>query len=571
MREQDRMARRYLRLARARNILLGAIVGVAWLADKERLPVKTCLLIPPILLFVTTVLLRNRTRMVWRRAGLAVAFYNQRLARLEDRWAGQGSSGSRYLDASHPCAADLDLFGSSCLFELLCPPCSRIGEDTLASWLCTPAAAEVVRHRQAAVCELAGHLALREDLAVLSADLPDGDVLVTLAAWTVAAPRGIASQYRWAVRFLACLPLGALVGGILLGAGLIPFLGALLLARAVGWVLRGGAKDSVELIEMQGYGIVPLAALMGRLESETFTAPALAAISSTLTRSPGPASRQLLRLGRMLGRSPLASLLLGREWVVLAAEVWRLRAGGILARWLRALGEAEALCAFAAFSFENPTHNFPEIVHEGTCFEAAGLGHPLLPHAICVTNDVRLDNELRLLVVSGSNMSGKSTLLRAVGINAVLALCGAPVRAQRMRLSPFVIGATLHVQDSLQAGHSRFFAEVLRVRRLLDLARGQPPLLFLLDELFQGTNSHDRRHGAEAVLRNLLAAGAVGLVTTHDLALTELVGLFAPHAQNVHFTDHFEDGKMVFDYRMKPGVVPSSNGLALMRAVGIEV
>jgi DNA mismatch repair ATPase MutS len=176
-----------------------------------------------------------------------------------------------------------------------------------------------------------------------------------------------------------------------------------------------------------------------------------------------------------------------------------------------------------------------------------------------------------LLIVSGSNMSGKSTLLRSVGINAVLALAGGPVRARRLRLSALAVGATLRIQDSLQAGRSRFFAEVLRVRQLLDLAGAKPPLLFLLDELFGGTNSGDRRRGAEAVLRQLLQAGAIGLVTTHDLALTELAGSLAPQAANVHFADRYEGGKLLFDHQMRPGVVPNGNGLALMRAVGIEL
>jgi DNA mismatch repair ATPase MutS len=188
-----------------------------------------------------------------------------------------------------------------------------------------------------------------------------------------------------------------------------------------------------------------------------------------------------------------------------------------------------------------------------------------------VPNDVCLSGDLRVLMVSGSNMSGKSTLLRCVGVNAVLALAGAPVRAQRFRLSPLAVGATLRIEDSLQAGHSRFYAEVLRVRQLLDLAAGSPPLLFLMDELFQGTNSLDRQRGAEAVIRRLIEAGGIGLVTTHDLALTQLADLLAPRAANVHFEDRFKEGKLVFDYRMRPGVVPSSNGLTLMRAVGIDV
>jgi DNA mismatch repair ATPase MutS len=167
-------------------------------------------------------------------------------------------------------------------------------------------------------------------------------------------------------------------------------------------------------------------------------------------------------------------------------------------------------------------------------------------------------------------MSGKSTFLRAIGVNVVLALAGAPVTARRMRVSPLVLGATLHVEDSLQAGHSRFYTEILRIRRIVDAAHGPVPLLFLLDEILHGTNSFDRRVGAEGIVRALVGFGAIGLVTTHDLALTELPSALDA-AVNMHFEDRLEDGRMVFDYRLRPGVVEHSNALALMRAVGLDV
>ena len=191
--------------------------------------------------------------------------------------------------------------------------------------------------------------------------------------------------------------------------------------------------------------------------------------------------------------------------------------------------------------------------------------------AKCVRNPVTLNEQVPARIVSGSNMSGKSTLLRTVGINTVLALAGAPVRADRLRIAPMAIGATLRIQDSLQAGRSRFFAEITRLRQLVDLAKGPLPLLFLLDEILNGTNSHDRRVGAESLLRGLIGLGAVGLVTTHDLALAEIADRLEAGAENVHFADHFEGGTMHFDHRMRPGVVRHSNALALMRAVGLDV
>jgi DNA mismatch repair ATPase MutS len=235
------------------------------------------------------------------------------------------------------------------------------------------------------------------------------------------------------------------------------------------------------------------------------------------------------------------------------------------------LGELEALVAVGTYTAERSDDALPTIVEQGPLFDAEALGHPLLPADHCVRNDLTLGATVAVLVVSGSNMSGKSTMLRAVGVNAVLAQMGAPVRAARLRLSPLAIGASIRTLDSLRDGTSRFYAEITRIRQLVDLAEGPRPLLFLLDEILHGTNSHDRRIGAEAIVRGLVRRGATGMVTTHDLALATVADDPTVRARNVHFADHIEDARMVFDYRMRDGIVTHSNALALMRAVGLEV
>jgi DNA mismatch repair ATPase MutS len=175
------------------------------------------------------------------------------------------------------------------------------------------------------------------------------------------------------------------------------------------------------------------------------------------------------------------------------------------------------------------------------------------------------------MIVSGSNMSGKSTLLRTLGVNVALAQAGAPVRARRLRLSPLAVGASIHLTDSLQGGISRFYAEILRLRQILDLTAGRLPALFLVDEFLHGTNSHDRRIGAEALVRGLVVRGAIGLITTHDLALADIVETLGERAANVHFEDRIEDGRICFDYVLRPGVVSKSNAIELMRSVGLEI
>jgi DNA mismatch repair ATPase MutS len=271
---------------------------------------------------------------------------------------------------------------------------------------------------------------------------------------------------------------------------------------------------------------------------------------------------------------PFSCLLFWGTQFAHAIEAWRAAAGPAVPRWLAVVGEFEALAALAGYAWEHPEDPFPDIVDEtrGPRFDAEGLGHPLIPQGTCVPNDVRLGGgHPHALVVSGSNMSGKSTLLRTVGVNTVLALAGAPVRARRLTLTPLSVGATLRVQDSLQSGTSRFYAEITRLRAIVDLTQGSPPLLFLLDEMLNGTNSRDRRAGAEAVLGWLIDRGAIGLVTTHDLALSEIADALAPRAANVHFEDHLADGRMRFDYLCRPGIMTRSNALALMRAVGLDV
>lgn len=300
-----------------------------------------------------------------------------------------------------------------------------------------------------------------------------------------------------------------------------------------------------------------------------------------------PPSAQIARLARLVQRldsrrnqffAPIDLLTFWTVHVACAIERWRAACGPAFARWLHASGEFEALCALAGYAYEQPDAIFPELLPaHPPRFEAEALAHPLLPLAKAVGNDVRLGGESTVWIVSGSNMSGKSTLLRAVGVNTVLALAGAPVRARSLRLSPLAVGASIQVRDSLQQGKSRFYAEITRIKAVLELGQQEggdktrPALLFLLDEILHGTNSHDRRIGAEAIVRGLVATGAIGLVTTHDLALTRLAEALVPRVVNVHFQDTLEDGRMHFDFHLRPGVVEKSNALELMRAVGLKV
>jgi DNA mismatch repair ATPase MutS len=241
--------------------------------------------------------------------------------------------------------------------------------------------------------------------------------------------------------------------------------------------------------------------------------------------------------------------------------------------WLRRLGEIEALSSLAGYAFEHPADPFPEILPASTPaqVQAEDLKHPLMVESKCVGNDVSLDPNHRLIVISGSNMSGKSTYLRTLGVNLVLAMAGAPVRARKFRLTHLCIGASIRTLDSIHEGTSRFYAEITRLGQIVKLAGQGTPLVFLLDEILGGTNSHDRRIGAGCVARTLVERGALGLITTHDLALAQIAEEIQPPGANYHFEDQILNGKMSFDYRLQPGVVQKSNALELMRLVGLDV
>jgi len=523
-----------------------------------------------------------RGRLTWMER--SAAFYESGLDRIKGN-SGKGSNGSRFADDTHAYAADLDLFGPGSVFERVTACRTRVGEDTLAAWLKAPAHPEEVQARQEAVVDLNPRLNLREAVAVAGIDAPAADYH-PLANWGNSAHETMSVWKRRAIEFLGWGNVFAWIGWLVVGIGvfgplLVLVFGLLSLVLAV--PLYSWARLVLQPLEKVEGDLSLLEAVLARLEREPFTSARLNALQITMKTGGVLGSTQLKELRALLGwynarRNPFfLPVAILRMWDIRYAfllEAWRARSGPIIGRWLKAVGEAEALSSLAGYAYENPEDRFPVVESGPVHLTAIGIGHPLIPAKRCVRNDVTLNSETgpRILLISGSNMSGKSTLLRTVAVNTVLALAGGVVRAESFRLTPVTLGATMRVQDSLQAGLSRFFAEVTKVRALLDLARNRtiPPLVFLLDELFSGTNSSDRVAGAEGVARALLAAGALGFITTHDLSLAA-IGDRLHGAMNFHFCDGFAGGELQFDYTMRPGIVPHGNGLALMRAVGLEV
>ncbi|HWJ35467.1 MAG TPA: hypothetical protein VNR70_09370 [Steroidobacteraceae bacterium] len=594
-----RLDRLHGHMGTARLVLAAAFLALAW-ACLERRTASPLWLLVLSGIFLALVLYHQRIRALRALTRRAVTFYRAGLERLQGQPRQGGRSGEQFIDEHHLYGADLDLFGKQSLYERLCTARTPMGESTLANWLLAPADLATIRERQACVAELRGRVDLREDLAILG---EPPHIALQSAALTKWADAPDELSHRW-LRVTTFLLIASAAATAMIWAiwGLaFPFLAVLVIEAALNYAFRDRVHATVSGVEHAYEDLKLLSVLLRRIEAESFEAPLLRALKVKLSSHSLTASTTLAKLATIVNfvearRNPfLVPLMLPLMYTIqsaLAAERWRQRHGRIVVSWLSVLGEIEALESLAAYSFERPDDPFPEFLEGPAAFIAAGLGHPLISAQTRVRNDVDISGDTRVLVVSGSNMSGKSTLLRSVGMNTVLAMAGAPVCAVRLRLTPLQVGASIRVNDSLYEGSSRFYAEITRLRQLFEPPRPAPtaasattgsatamsatamaqlPLMFLLDELLQGTNSTDRRIGAQGVVRALINRGAIGLISTHDLALTEGTELRRGALKNVHFQDELEDGKLYFDFKLREGVVTKSNGIELMRAIGLEV
>jgi len=543
--------------------------GVRWIAPQW--------LLVPIAAFVAAVLHHQRIREARGRAQRAVAFYRAGLERLRDQWRGGRPTGERFDVAHHIYASDLDLFGPDSLYELLCAARTQMGEDTLAQWLLAPADIDTICGRHAAIADLRTRLDLHEDLAAGGEPARIALRPEMLTAWVQAPNRLNHRWLRWTAPLLAVLAVAAAAAWAIWGVS-FPLLAVLMIEGAVAAYLKTPIREAIVAVESAYEDLKGLSLLLRRIEAERFDAPPLRALLEKLSSHALSASATFTKLATIVNfvearRNPILApfllLIMYPLQAALAAERWRSAHGAAIPAWLDVLGEIESLVSLAQYAYEHPGDPFPEFTAGAASFQAVDLGHPLIPAAVRVCNDVDISGSTRVLLVSGSNMSGKSTLLRTVGINTVLAMAGGPVRARRLQMTPLRIGASIRINDSLHEGSSRFYAEITRLRQLFEPA--QLPLLFLLDELLQGTNSADRRVGAQGVIRALIERGAIGLVSTHDLALAEVPGLGPGSLVNVHFQDELVDGRLKFDFRLRAGIVTKSNGLALMRSIGLDV
>ena len=572
------LRRRELRISVARIVFVAAAIAIAFF--------HLGIALIPFAGFILLAIVHERVIRARRRMERSAAFFERGLARLDGTWQGRGDPGETFADDHHPYSGDFDLFGRGSLYELISLAVTSAGRVRLAWWLKEPSmdAAEI-QSRQASVLELRDNVDLREDVAIGAAEVALEVESAKVDAWGSMPAVTFTPVQRIAAIVLPVIAVVVLAQTLpslwrrMLGEPdtfpLSPLVIVIAMIAVVSHTLKARVEQITQGVERAEPALALLGEILERIERQPFASPKLAQVKGRIRGAHLEIERLRKRVALLEARRnqffiPIAALLMWTANVAFAIERWRAQHGTHIADWIEAVGDFEALSSLASFAFEHPAFAMPSIAESAPLFDARELGHPLIPDDRRITNDLRLDDTLRLLIVSGSNMSGKSTMLRSAGIAAVLAMAGAPVCAKSLAISPMAVGASISIHDSLQENASRFYAEILRIRQVLEMSH-RGPLLFLLDEMLAGTNSHDRRIGAEAIVRSLVDRGAIGLVSTHDLALAQIADELAPRAANVHFEDHLEEGRVVFDYQMRAGVVTKSNALELMRSVGIEV
>jgi hypothetical protein len=558
-----------------------AVAAIAFLAAifLLRHTQRIALLLIPIALYILLAILHDKLIRSIRTHTRAIDFCRRGLDRLADRWAGKGETGDRFLDPEHPYARDLDLFGKASLFELLSTARTRAGEETLAAWLLAAAPVDEVLLRQQAVSTLQHRVPFREQLFLLGDTVRTGVNPAALIAWGERGPAFPSRATRVATSLLAILWVGSLVAWGLWDLG---WVAASISVLNLAWAHRlyarvdaaaSAAEDATQDLEL-------LAGVLSLLEHEPFTAPRLLDLQAALRTGGVPPSIAIRKLARTVEYlkhrhnrffRPLDLFVFWAAHFLFAVETWQRRFGPQIRAWLQAVGEFEALVSLSTYAYEHPADVFPEFTAGAALFHAQGLAHPLLPAAHSVRNHFTLGDGLELVILSGPNMSGKSTFIRAIGLNAVLAQCGAPVRAARLRLSPLAVAASICILDSLSGGVSRFYAEIRKIKLITDLTRGPAPVLFLLDELLSGTNSDDRLAGTEFVVRSLVARQAIGIVSTHDLALARIPDAMGARAANFSFEGRLENNRLLFDYTLHPGIAKTRSALELMQSIGLDI
>ncbi len=514
---------------------------------------------------------------------LLVKINEEALSRLKGEWTGFPDDGGEFSDDSHSYTQDLDIFGKASLFQWTSCAKTFLGRRHFAGLLSgQPGSSAEIEGRQEAAEELANMTAWRQRLLAEGMSAPaaaeDPELLISWAgeAYELYGRKG----FILAVRALPILT--AILALLSFAFSLIPWYipVAMLLVQYI--LLKARARRNAIIFKLAGKfsgGVLAYSRMLKLFEKRGFKTEELKGLQMRMTGKDGiSAFRWVGRLGVIIDsisnrNTPFYfifnNIALWDYQKLIALEKWKREAGRSLEGWLAALGEAEALCSLALIRHDNPGWARPEILGRLDGYEAVNLGHPLLSQKNRVNNDLLIHSPARVQLITGSNMSGKSTLLRTAGINLVLAYAGAPVCSASFRVPLLEIHTCMRVGDNLGKNISSFYAELVRIKKIVEAVSEGRRVFFLLDEIFKGTNSVDRHQGASVLIKKLSLSDTLGLVSTHDL---ELCGLAEENGkiENYHFREYYNEEGIYFDYRLQPGASTTRNAAYLMKLAGIE-
>lgn len=577
----QKLKRRDQRFVRFRVAIFVFAVGLAILCLGEPEYVSWWWISIPALLFVSLLPFHQTCIKRLKLAQAVSAFHASRLRRLDREFGEDVSNGSEFASDLHPWTQDLDVFGPGSLFQLLNECRTQPGRRKLAEWLHMVSNGDTIRLRQARAQGLKNELALRESLACVPDSAQWGTAERLLMEWVQESAQPMP---WWIVAWsllvgVIAIPVIVLVLMEILSLQML-LLVILLQAPAIS-MTRRQIKSVSQRMDNVDSALRQFGLVMDVFERHSVDEPAIRDLQNRFHSESETASQAIRRLSQLtqwLNNSTRNQFFAPIAWacglfvlLTFLLERWRIKHGRDVADWLETTATLEASLSVAGYCFDHPHDCLPVISDTQPELIVELVGHPLLKESACVRNSVSLTTDKPLLLISGSNMSGKSTFLRSLGASVVLTLCGSVVRAKSFRTYPFQLATAMRVSDSLQEGRSLFFTVVRRLKTVVDLTDQPRIVLFLLDEILNGTNSHDRRRGAEAVIRSLVARHALGIVTTHDLALTKIADSMSDQAVNKHFEDKITDGQMTFDYTLREGVVERSNAIELMRMLGLDV
>ena len=490
--------------------------------------------------------------------------------------------GKEYVNPEHPYSFDLDIFGRRSLFQSINRTCTFFGKDRLAKWLQNHLHKKTsIEKRQEMVREISEHTLFREQFRVAGlvhhGQSSDAE---KIQAWSQSPAQYL--HAGWVKAFIWGVPV---INSLLLITSLIGWTSFSCLGLSFGIFLVlsfGIIKRATYIQETYGKQLKSLngyARLIALAKAEDWKSAGMLELMERFNLNGQSPVQALQQLSKELDRLDLRNnqflyvLLEGSIFFqlqeIVRIERWKVRYGQYISEWLETVGELDALCSLGTFAYNHPQYTYPELTEKPFCFLATQMGHPLMPVSQCVKNDATIPSRPFFLIITGANMAGKSTYLRTIGVNYLLACVGAPVCCERLKLHPNQLITSLRTSDSLSDNESYFFAELKRLKRIIDLLNQGQQLFIILDEILKGTNSMDKQKGSFDLIRQFMQLKANGIIATHDLLLGSLIKQFPEKIRNYCFEADIKDNELTFSYKLREGVAQNMNACFLMKKMGI--